>query len=660
MRAVLGLSVLGAASAASPIEKVMQVLRDLKGELEADTKKDAKWWNKTECQCDSDEEKNAKTISDAGDAINSAQQSMDKNNGVTEESKTRIAQLEEDLQSTTNERRDKQKKREKDVAAYNLFQQDCSSVIQGLQNALTVLCDGGTGVEGFLQVTKAQKSAAITALPKIYNRYVKESPGSMTPVERQTLESFLQQDFGTQNSNTGVICGTLEGMADTYKKDCGESKAKEIEDKVAHDEGMGLLQKQLDDMSAEHKNKKSRLGAAMEAFSNAKKAHRENTKIREDTTKMEADRAKLCAELKHDYEIRTKERADELSGVVEALNILDDPATNAQLMAGEGSTDFLQVSKADRRRGTAAREMIQKSLLGKKKSPQLLKLMQQLSGAGNEAFGKILTEIDNLVKQLEDKIKKDSADRDACIAGIAKLTQTQQSNQNDLQKLGEEIDTLKVNIETLETEIEGIMTAIDELKAAMKKASEERQEENAAHQDRMHELHAAVKILQKVLNVLRNAYVKKDATPAAAGLLQQPSAQGMAGAEKKKGGNKAITMIENIVSEMKAEMKDASAMDASQSTNYENLFTEQNQTLTDMNQNMAQKKEEKSKAEQKLTATEEQAKDMSNTLDNTTQSKNSLQGECDFLLNNFTIMQEHNQNEIEAMKQAHAYLRGMK
>jgi len=195
----------------------------------------------------------------------------------------------------------------------------------------------------------------------------------------------------------------------------------------------------------------------------------------------------------------------------------------------------------------------------------------------------------------------------------------------------------------------------------MKRAGEDREKENKEFQQVVADQRASQKLLTAALKILEGFYAKKDAA-----LLQQEQTQGpppppgFKEYKKNAAAGGVMAMIQTIIDDAKKLEADSIRAEEEAQKAYEDMVTETNATIDKKTKEMANKSEEKAKAEGDLGQANSDKEAALLELEELANYKAELHQSCDFIVKNFELRQTARDEEIEALKQAKAILSGAK
>merc|ERR1719158_404589 len=207
---------------------------------------------------------------------------------------------------------------------------------------------------------------------------------------------------------------------------------------------------------------------------------------------------------------------------------------------------------------------------------------------------------------------------------------------------------------------------ISDMQTEMKRASEDREAENADYQQAVSDQRITQMILDKALQRMKQVYA----------MMQQPGAPHIQTSgtdtdpgsgparftkyEKNAGGGRVVAMIEGIITDSKKLEAEAIAAEQDSQTAYENFMKESNDSITKLTEAINNMSEAKAKAEEELSLAKTDLDQTNKELSGLHDTETDLHNSCDYLLKNFFVRQDARAAEIDALKEAKAILSGMK
>merc|ERR1719446_53814 len=359
-----------------------------------------------------------------------------------------------------------------------------------------------------------------------------------------------------------------------------------------------------------------------------------------------------CANTDAEWEERQKARQEEMEGVSEALSILSSDEAHDTFTK---TFNFVQVRKESSKVDTAEEMLFaQAKKLG---NPRLAALAARVR---LDSFGKLVDDIDGMVKDLKKQKADQVKQKDFCVESLHKNDMAQAKKKNEIEKLDAKIADLTSLIDELTKSIASLTAAVAEMNVLMKRAGDDREMENADFQTVVSDQRATQKILTNALNVLKAVYDKKAFVQAKA--KQEPAGPppppGFKKYEQSSGAGGVMGMIEQVIADAKTLEAEAIQAETDAQKAYESFVKDTNKAIEEANRSMTNKTEEKATAEADKTAAEEDKTSAMNEQQQNENQNADLHKSCDFTLNNFEVKQAALDQEMEALAQAKAVLAG--
>merc|ERR1719443_506993 len=182
--------------------------------------------------------------------------------------------------------------------------------------------------------------------------------------------------------------------------------------------------------------------------------------------------------------------------------------------------------------------------------------MAQLATAVRlDAFTKVKKAIDDMVAQLMKEKEDEIKHKDWCVDEMNTNERTTEMKNRDKDDLNAKIEDLTSTIEQLTKAIETLKAEIAEMQVQLKRAGEDREQENKEFQTTVADQRATQKLLQQALNVLKGFYEKKGKHVALAQAGQPagpPPPPGFKEYKKSGAAGGVMGMIQQIINDAKA------------------------------------------------------------------------------------------------------------
>merc|ERR1719262_776738 len=233
---------------------------------------------------------------------------------------------------------------------------------------------------------------------------------------------------------------------------------------------------------------------------------------------------------------------------------------------------------------------------------------------------------------------------------------------------------LTQQIETLTNDIKNLKAEIADLKTQMKRASEDREAENADFQQAAMDQRITQQILQKAINRMSQVYAflqqlasQQPGAPQMqlSGTYTEPGSaparfKGSTGgaAEKHAGGKRVIALLEECMTDSKQTEAEAITAEQDAQTSYETFMKDSNESIEEKLNQITNKTSHLAKAKEDAVLTKTDLENAMKELERLAQENADLHKSCDFILRNFDARQDARAAEIEALKEAKAILSG--
>merc|ERR1719261_647053 len=272
-----------------------------------------------------------------------------------------------------------------------------------------------------------------------------------------------------------------------------------------------------------------------------------------------------------------------------------------------------------------------------------------------DAFTKVKEAMDQMVAELKQQQKEEVEEKEFCTAKFdenEKQTYTKTEEKKDAEV---KLDSLAATIEKLTKAIEEAKTQVADTKLEVKKASQQREEENAEYQTTVSDQRATQVILKKALARLNQFYKKKSFLQVTQDPVPPVQFKPM---KKSAGASPVISMIEQIIEESIAVEAEAVKAEAEAQRDYEQMVKDATKMIKELKTTITEKTKANSEAESEKVSAEADHKSLVSELEDLAAVKADLHEQCDFLLKNFDIRQSARLQEIEAIQEAKGILSG--
>lgn len=682
----------------SPAQRVVKLLKEMQSQLEEEAKKDQEIGEKLQCWCKTNKAEKEQAIKD-GDArtdeltatIEESAAKKAKMDVTIKQAKKELAKLRAALEKATTIR-------EKETAEFRATETEMVKTVTNLQNAIAVLSKHQAGLMQMSPEVKQGVSTVIHAAsekhkelfgktPEIKNSaflqtkeqaiFLQAVSGSYKPVLSEhsagrLLSSFVDTTaaphLGPYQSQSNSIFGILTSMLDDFKANMSDAQKQEADAQAAYVELKKASEEQIAATSDALAQAKSEFADASKTLADAKEELEKTRDVRAADVEFLRNLKLQCNDIDAQFAARQKERADETKAVSEAIAVLTDDDSR-ELLAK--TVTFMQfTSKSEERRSRAAavlRNASRKSpswddlsfqWQGQRKPEVALAPKQQLAtlavSAQLDAFTKVKKAMDEMTATIKEQMAADLKHRDFCVSEFNQNDKNTVKKTHEHEDLVAKIDDLASQISALEEEIANAKKAVANTQVEIKKAGEDREAENKLFQTEVAEQRATQVVLKKALDKLNQYYAKKSS------FIQQTPPVQFEPYRSNAGASPVLALINKIVEDSKAIEEEAMKDEQSAQSNYETFVADSNNTIKQLEDEIASNLEAKSNRESDKVNAETSKSDAENELDMLANYKADLHQSCDFVMKNFEVRQQAMTNEIEAIAEAKAILSGAK
>merc|ERR1719198_407026 len=329
-----------------------------------------------------------------------------------------------------------------------------------------------------------------------------------------------------------------------------------------------------------------------------------------------------CGDLDHEFEQRSKTRAAETKAVAETIAILTEDDNREQLAKSVSLLQEASASQAEMAARRSAVAALKKAAAAPEfEADDLLSAWRGRHGAASngprqqlatlavsvqlDQFTKVKAMMDEMVATLKEQQAEEVKFKAYCEKELdinEKDTYAKTETKKDLEAKIEQLEAL---LETLAKEIAEAQQQIADTQVAIKKASQNREGENAEFQTVVADQRATQAILNKALARLEDFYVKGKGKAVGTFVQQEPPVKFNA-YKNNAGASPVMGLLEQIIEDSKALEKEAIDGETSAQASYEA----------------------------------------------------DLHGQCDFVLKNFEVRQKARLQEMEAIQAAKGILSG--
>jgi len=689
--ALLAVAVSPAAAAATemganPIRKIVTLMQNMQKEIEAEGVKEKELFDKFMCFCSAN-------TGDLGKAEADAKAKAEEMTAKLKSEEAEKSQLEQELVDHKTDRETAKADlaeattlREKEAAEFAAMKADSETNIASLSSAIPAI-EKGMGASSLLQMPVGRK------LQKLVESYT-----NMDPMDRRQIMAFLQQGSGDEDMSAGS--GEILGILKQMKEEMEGNLAGAVKDEASAVEGFASLkgskETEIEVATEAIETKTGRVGELAVSVVQTKDALEDATEEIANAGKYAEQLAAQCAEKEKEMAVRTKARADEIAAIGEAIGILnDDDALDIFKKTAfvQAPVALLQRSSHKASRTKTAQAMLARIASKYHSVPvrlMLFTLNSKLKMKSKGGMDEVIKMIDDMVVLLGKQQTEDDKSVEFCKDEFDKAEDEEKAAKTKLGQLDASLAEQTDAISSLMEEISVLTKSIEELDYAVAEATEQRKEEHAEYIEAVQMNEAAIGLVGKAKGKLEKFYAPKAAAAAAASasFVQEaqpfsfvqikahakdqadalfdvapppPPPEMPSGAVEKNSKSAGVMgMMDDIVNDLKMDIKDAEYEEKTAAKDYGELMSDSQATRAANSKAIVDKTAAKAETEGKLMQTKEARAGAAEDVKLAATTITDLHASCDFIMQNYDMRKEARANEIDSLKNAKAVLSGAK
>jgi predicted nucleic acid-binding Zn-ribbon protein len=505
-----------ATTTGSPVEKVVQLLKDLKTKIGNDGKEEQQIYDKYACWCEKTTKRKAAAIEEAQMELRALGQQILKLKGRIATLTAEIAELTEAIRKNEEAQAEATTIRQKENAQFVAETDEMKQALAALEKAIIVLRDAtkakpqqptallqrDTAAEGWSRAV-AGVNAAIHALPV-------RAPLSSKQVSLLTEFVSGSDSYAPQSA---TVQGILKDMYDTFSSDLEAAMQEEASKNRVFEDFIATKQKELIELKATKAKKEAEKSEAEAQLAETTQAYDDTeAQMKADIEFFDLTKAACQAKLE-EWTDRKNLRNEELEGIIKAIEILT--SDEAREMFSKSikpgvETGFFQLEQDQLTSAPMRAFSILKASATRAHSLRLASLAAEVRTAKTGHFEPVIAAIEKMIQTLKDEEAADIAKRDQCKDEYQNIASTVADLNWKIEKNEAKIDKLEQLIALREAEkaktiedIKVVITQIGEMENV-------RQEENRAFLQAKSDDEQAIDLLEQAKDALISYFKKND------------------------------------------------------------------------------------------------------------------------------------------------------
>mmetsp|Transcript_150890 Transcript_150890/g.366494 ORF Transcript_150890/g.366494 Transcript_150890/m.366494 type:complete len:679 (+) Transcript_150890:77-2113(+) len=595
------------ASAVTPVQKVIQLLEGMmqKGKQEKHEEQVQFAAYKQFCT-DTIAEKTA-SVSELGEEMELLQASIQKAGTDADTAADKVRELNADIATWSADEKAAAAVRETERAAYLTSHKEYSDTIDAVTRAYQVVQSQAYNRPQAQTVSLLMGSEGVGQLSKA----------------RQVLEAFLAgaadaaaapEAHAYEYRSTSVL-DMLQKLKDKFVDERTVLEKEEMQKRHAHELLVQDLQKSVtaaEESVAEKVQQKAKfLQASASQRSDLEDATRTRTDDQQYLQKMTAS----CSQKEQDYQECQQLRADEITAIQKAIEILSSDQVQgtatkylpSMLQSASGGSALLQLHEDDQ----SPVQMHVAAYLRNQGEKIHSRVLSALAlRVHDDPFSKVKKMIQDLISRLQEEAGEEVQHKSWCDSELQSNEQARNSRTTEVERLSSEIDSLTSSIAQLAADLAELHQRVADTDQQNSRETQLRQEEKATNTQTVKDAQEAQTAVAQALTVLKEFYAKAGESTAlvqkpagkSAALVQQPEIfdSPYKGMQSEKGG--VVGMLEVVESDFARLEAETSAAEATAQKTYDEFMTDSKVDKAAKNKDVEHKTAKKQDESQALTS----------------------------------------------------------
>jgi chromosome segregation ATPase len=517
-----------ASSTVTPVEKVIELLKDMKSKLQDEGSGEATTYDEFACYCKDTTEKKSGSIKDGQTTIDTVSAELVDKTAQKGARETDLGEAKTKLEGLKIKLKETEVRCAKEKAEYETKDADLTKAIESIENAKNSL--------------ESSKPAAAAAGLLTMKHVIEKTPvfeDAMKTLEAGPKWSALLQHKTKVDPSDPDYKFKSQELIDLLQK-LHEDFTKEKEER---DEEFAKAEKACDDTKADLASEiettegniddlKKEIGSLTERIAEARGELVEANNLLKDDKLYLTDLTEICETRANQYDQRSQMRAGELGALTQALELLEGSVAKAdesvnkrallQHSKGKSVLAFLQESS---KHVVMVQEHVRAADASSQKAGLELRLQNAIEGlrsegtrlnsvalsalaarAGKDPFAKVKGLIQKLVERLIAEATAEATKKGFCDTELGKAKTQRGFRLEETNRLSAEIGALETKQDALELEIEELEKAIEDLKAAAEEAATLRDEQKEQNVATLKEAREGLGSITEAIGILKTFY----------------------------------------------------------------------------------------------------------------------------------------------------------
>jgi len=659
---------------ANPVAKVMDLLTDLEAKITKEGEAELKAFKEYTKWCEDTTAELGFEIKTATSQKAEAEAALAKCTSEEEVAETKIGELAASIATAEKDLSNATGIREEEHVTFTASEAELVDAIETLSRAIGILSKEMAKNPALLQKSVASNmQGLVSTLSTVIDAV------AFSSTDRQKLMALVQSKQTAEEdddelgapaaavykTHSSSILDVLEDMKDKAEEELSNLRKSEME--ALH--SFEMMKQSLTDQSAaltkelgETKADKAEASECMaQQSSDLTVASGDLKKATETKAQVEED----CATTASDHKTSMESRAEELTAIKKALEVLGAKTGAAQekvysfVQMGHRSLVALKHTAKASSRGQEIVKMVS-GLAQKEHSTALAQLaehigavMKYASTIGEDPFAKVKGLISEMIERLEKEATAEAQHKAYCDEETSKTNAKKEELTSDIDSLTAKIDKATAEAAKLRGEVAELQKELADLTKLQAEMDTARADEKAAYAEYKVDLEEGIAGVQEAIRVLREYYAKGEEES----LLQQPEMPEFHTAASGKGGS-IIEILEVAESDFTKGLAQATLTEEAAQSEYDKMTQENKITKATKDQDVKYKTQEAAGLEKAVAEHSSDREGLQTELSAVMEYSEKLVEECVAKPETYEERKARRAAEIAGLKEALTYLEG--
>ena len=692
---ILALLTCTAAETTNPVQRVVELVQNLKTKIKEDAKKEQAVYDKYACWCEKTTERTTAAIAEAKALIEDRSTYILEAKGRLGSAGAEIANFKKQIAENLEAQGAAESLRKKENTDYLKTKGALEQGISNLDKAITVLgaatsskgashLSGSHPELGVMETNAVMETDAVVetrmltvaaGVRSAMRLYAKHNNDDMNlrsedfAVVKNFLSSpgaYVQMGSphkGEYQSQSQGIQGILKDMHDSFQRDLADAIEEEKAKQADYDSLMKTKREDEVLLKSTLTKKDTSEGDDTKGLADA------NTEREETQAQLKSDEELLettttsCKAKANEWAERSRLRSEELAGINEAIDILTSPDAVATFATADST--FVQTRSVKTDSSQTKAYNILKDTASKTQNVRLAMLASKVYAGEGSHFDKVIEDIEKMISKLRDEEQSDIDHKDWCESERNKANTQNEDLEYAKDSLDKGMKRSGAKIAELNKEHAATKKDMSDLKKEMEDALDVRNAENAAFKDSIKADTDAVTLLTKAIGALskfyeKNALLQKQDPEYTTDENKPPEAEFTSATSSGSTNTGIVSTLGGIKEDLVNEMKVARTEEAEADAAYRKLLKESQDAMDAMDRKCVDLKASIAEQNKLISDLQETYDDKQAQKDATDDYLDDLKENCDWIMNEFETRKKQRKDELAGLDDAKSALAGMK